>query len=47
MIEDFQAFDDSPDAVERYKSKRQQGLGALKNEEEPFTDEVLEDLKDE
>ena len=45
--EDFQAFVDSPRKAERDKRKRRQWIEALKKGEDPFTNEVLEDLKDE
>ena len=44
-IEDFQAYVDSPRIRERYKRKPQQWIDALKKGEDPFTDEVLEELK--
>ncbi|MDJ0689527.1 MAG: hypothetical protein QNJ41_13555 [Xenococcaceae cyanobacterium MO_188.B32] len=46
-IDDFQEYVKSPHRAERYKSKRQQWIEALKKGENPFTDEVLEDLKNE
>lgn len=46
-IEDFQAFVDSPEFDEEYRNKRQQWIEALKKGEDPFTDEVLEELKKE
>ena len=45
--EDFQAFVDSPEFDEEYRNKRKQWIDALKKGEDPFTDEVLEDLKKE
>ena len=46
-IEDFQAYVDFPEIDERYRNKRKQWIKALEKEEDPFTDEVLEELKNE
>ena len=45
--EDFQAYVHSPRKAPSAKSKRQQWIETLKKGENPFTDEVLEDLKNE
>ena len=45
-IEDFQAFIDSSSFHEELRDKRKEWIESLKNGENPFTDEVLEDLKD-
>ena len=44
-IDYFQAFVDSPNISQEYKTQRQQWIEALKKGENPFTDEVLEELK--
>ena len=49
-IADFQAFVNSNDLseeVEELIDKRKQWIKAIKNGEDPFTDEVLEELKNE
>ena len=44
-IEDFQAFVNSPEFDEQFRNKRKQWIELLKKGKNPFTDEVLEDLK--
>ncbi len=44
-IKDFQAYVDSPDIPNKYKNQRLEWIEALKKGENPFTDEVLEELK--
>ncbi|MGB5769358.1 MAG: tetratricopeptide repeat protein, partial [Crocosphaera sp.] len=46
-IKDFQVFVDSPDVSDESKNKRKQWIETLKKGENPFTDEVLEELKNE
>lgn len=46
-IEDFQPFVDSSNFDEESRNKREEWIKQLEEEEDPFTDEVLEDLKDE
>ena len=44
-IDDFKAFANSDKFEEESRNKRKQWIKALKNGEDPFTDEVLENLK--
>ena len=44
-IEDFQAFVNSPTIAKEYKTKRQGWINALKAGKNPFTDEVLQELR--
>ena len=44
-IEDFQAYVDSSEFTEESRNQRKQWLKLLKKDKNPFTDEVLENLK--
>ena len=44
-IDDFQYYVDNSDRPEKYKAQRREWIKALEKGENPFTDEVLEDLK--
>ena len=46
-IQDFQAFIDDPTTPEELKLKRKEWIGKLKENKNPFTDKVLEELKKE
>ncbi|MGK7881070.1 MAG: caspase family protein [Crocosphaera sp.] len=46
-IKDFQVFIDDSDDDDQSKNKRKQWIESLKKGENPFTDEVLEELKNE
>ena len=46
-IDDFQSYVDNPDIPEKYKAQRREWIKALQKGNNPFTDEVLEELKNE
>ncbi|MGB5593673.1 MAG: hypothetical protein WBM62_06530, partial [Crocosphaera sp.] len=46
-IKDFQIVVNSPYYPEKYKKQRKQWIESLKKGENPFNDEVLEELKNE
>jgi hypothetical protein len=47
QLADFQAFVNSPNVLEEDKAKRRQWIEDLQNGKNPFTDKVLEELKNE
>ena len=44
-IEDFQAFAEYPEFPEESREQRRQWIEALQKGDNPFTEQVLEDLK--